>query len=125
LRTYLSSLPPIPHTQPLSAEPSTSSDTLPISHPILRQIKSLTSTRLPLITPPPATEAFSQLATEQLQEENDVHLIALLGSLVKSVQQIRETGKKFQTIERALVNERFAPMLGTHSALRDVAQARG
>lgn len=110
LKTYLTSLPEISHTLPLeetAREGRLAEGALPINHALLRQIKSLTNTRLPLISPPSNTESSAQLATETLQEENDVHLVALMGLLVKSLQEVKEVGRKYNVLERALQHDRM------------------
>lgn len=79
LTTYLSSPP---HSEP--------------NHQLLRSLKSLTHSRLPLLTPADA-KGFRQ---EQLSEQSDVHLVALLGTLTKSIEEVRGVGKKFWGIEQ-------------------------
>ncbi|KAH8147753.1 uncharacterized protein LAJ45_08218 [Morchella importuna] len=79
LTTYLSSPP---HAEP--------------NHQLLRSLKSLTHSRLPLLTPADA-KGFRQ---EQLSEQSDVHLVALLGTLTKSIEEVRGVGKKFWGIEQ-------------------------
>ncbi|KAH0565534.1 hypothetical protein GP486_001067 [Trichoglossum hirsutum] len=89
LNAYLSSLPPSYLT---SAEhrDTPQSQTTEVNHTILRSIQALTN-RLPLIIPADRT-AFEN---EMLAEKNDVSLVALLGSLTRSVRDIREVGRKF------------------------------
>lgn len=94
MKNYLSSLPT--HTDGGTILPadntdlSTSSATKPhLSHSILRNISSLIS-HLSLLTPENA-DAFS---VEFLEQENDVTLASLLGSLGVNVQAMRELGKK-------------------------------
>jgi len=65
------------------------------NHQLLRAFKSLTHSRLPLLTPADAG-AFRQ---EQLAEQSDVHLVALLGVLTRSIEEARGVGKKFAGIE--------------------------
>lgn len=65
------------------------------NHQLLRALKSLTHSRLPLLTPADAG-AFRQ---EQLAEQSDVHLVALLGVLTRSIEEARGVGKKFAGIE--------------------------
>ncbi|RPB05164.1 hypothetical protein L873DRAFT_1825341 [Choiromyces venosus 120613-1] len=65
------------------------------NHQLLRALKSLTHSRLPLLTPSDAG-AFRQ---EQLAEQSDVHLVALLGVLTRSIEEARGVGKKFAGIE--------------------------
>ncbi|KAL5360371.1 hypothetical protein BJX96DRAFT_70689 [Aspergillus floccosus] len=60
-----------------------------LSHPILRNINALLS-HLSLLTPPEQS-AFS---AEVLAQSNDVHLVALLGKLSQSVNDMRELGKR-------------------------------
>ncbi|KAH0604827.1 uncharacterized protein H6S33_006495 [Morchella sextelata] len=79
LTTYLSNPP---HPEP--------------NHQLLRSLKSLTHSRLPLLTPADA-KGFRQ---EQLSEQSDVHLVALLGTLTKSIEEVRGVGKKFWGIEQ-------------------------
>lgn len=82
LLSYLSALPVGPDGQP--------------NHEILRALWSLTNTRLPLLTPANA-EAFRQ---EQLAEESDVNLVALLGTVTKSLEEVRSVGRKFAGAEQ-------------------------
>lgn len=67
------------------------------NHQILRALKSLTQSRLALLTPADAV-AFRQ---EQLAEQSDVHLVALLGVLTRSIEEARSVGKKFSAIEKS------------------------
>lgn len=66
------------------------------NHQLLRSLKSLTHSRLPLLTPADA-KGFRQ---EQLSEQSDVHLVALLGTLTRSIEEVRGVGKKFWGIEQ-------------------------
>ncbi|PGH07534.1 hypothetical protein AJ79_06269 [Helicocarpus griseus UAMH5409] len=67
-----------------------------ISHSLLRNIHSLIS-HLSLLTPQ-QSDTFS---TESLAQTNDVALVALLGQLGHSVQDMRELGKKFSVVDTA------------------------
>ena len=66
-----------------------------VNQGILREIKSLTHSRLPLLTPADA----GAYEREKVAEETDVNLVVLLGALTKSIEQVRNVGKKFQGIE--------------------------
>jgi COP9 signalosome complex subunit 6 len=88
LNSYLSSLPPSHLTG--TAEPQPQHQTVQVNHKILRSIQALTN-RLPLIIPADRTT----FETEMLAEKNDVSLVALLGSLSRSVRDMREVGRKF------------------------------
>lgn len=68
------------------------------NHQLLRSLKSLTHSRLPLLTPADA-KGFRQ---EQLSEQSDVHLVALLGTLTRSIEEVRGVGKKFWGIEQTV-----------------------
>ncbi|KAH0537586.1 hypothetical protein FGG08_005618 [Glutinoglossum americanum] len=92
LNTYLSSLPPS-HLTDTGIDPTIR--TTEVNHTILRSIQALTN-RLPLIIPADRA-AFEK---EMLAEENDVSLVALLGSLTRSVRDIREVGRKFSVCPR-------------------------
>ena len=100
LKAYLAQLPPSYLTTSDSAAPTqqnqaaSSPSSAPISHPILRSLQSLL-TRLPLLIPP-NLEAFER---ESLAEKSDVSLVALLGSLGKSIKEARELGIKFGVVE--------------------------
>ncbi|KAI9842316.1 MAG: hypothetical protein M1837_007308 [Sclerophora amabilis] len=93
LKTYLSSLPPsyLSHTDSSNStstsSPSTDTD---INYPLLRCIQALIS-RLSLLIPTDKA-AFER---ELLAEKNDVSLVTLMGSLTKSVKDVRDVGKKF------------------------------
>ncbi|KAL7269703.1 hypothetical protein RUND412_007618 [Rhizina undulata] len=65
------------------------------NHTLLRSIKSLTHSRLALLTPPDSA-AFKE---EQLAEQSDVNLVALLGTLTRSIEEVRSVGKKFAGTE--------------------------
>jgi COP9 signalosome complex subunit 6 len=75
------------------------------NHQILRALKSLTHSRLALLTPADAA-AFRQ---EQLAEQSDVHLVALLGVLTRSIEEARSVGKKFSAIEKSNRSNLKAP----------------
>ncbi|KAI9772635.1 MAG: hypothetical protein M1840_000229 [Geoglossum simile] len=92
LNSYLSSLPPSHLTG--TTEPQHPHQTAQVNHTILRSIQALTN-RLPLIIP--ADRATFE--TEMLAEKNDVSLVALLGSLSRSVRDMREVGRKFSIVE--------------------------
>jgi COP9 signalosome complex subunit 6 len=65
-----------------------------LSYPILRNISSLIS-HLSLLNP----QDQESFAVESLEQANDVTLISLLGILGKSVQGMRELGKKLAIVE--------------------------
>jgi|SRR5579862_2034974 len=92
LNSYLSSLPPSHLTG--TSEPQHQDQTAPVNHTILRSIQALTN-RLPLIIPADRTT----FETEMLAEKNDVSLVALLGSLSRSVRDMREVGRKFSVCQ--------------------------
>jgi COP9 signalosome complex subunit 6 len=110
LKTYLQNLPPSylttppPPSDPSAAPPdssdlsssTTTTTTTPtqISHPLLRSIQALLH-RLPLLLP--ADRA--SFAQESLAEKSDVSLVALLGSLSKSIKETREMGRKFGIVD--------------------------
>ncbi|KAA8913257.1 hypothetical protein FN846DRAFT_930288 [Sphaerosporella brunnea] len=60
------------------------------NHQILREIKSLTHARLPLLRPA-RTEAFK---IEKLAEEGDVDLVVLLGAVTRCIEDVRSVGRK-------------------------------
>ncbi len=105
LRSYLNSLPlsylttpPPPETTGGNATPphaDTSTSTPEINHRLLRSILALLS-RLPLLLPPSHLHNFQQ---ETLAEKADVELVALLGSMGKSVKEAREMGRKFGVVD--------------------------
>ncbi|KAI9825082.1 MAG: hypothetical protein M1832_001402 [Thelocarpon impressellum] len=96
LRSYLTQLPPSYLTSTDGPSPSTPSDRprAEINHPILRSIQALLH-RLPLLIPGDRV-AFGE---EMLAEQNDVSLVALLGSLNKSVKDVREVGRKYSIFD--------------------------
>jgi len=82
------------------------SEVLPVSHPLLRAIKSLTHSRLPLLIPADE-KAFKQ---EALAEQSDVALVALLGALTRSVEEMKEVQRRFSVVEQA--GQREGPTRG-------------
>ncbi|TGZ83044.1 hypothetical protein EX30DRAFT_362602 [Ascodesmis nigricans] len=78
------------------------------NHHILREIKSLTHSRLPLLTPADL-KAFE---TEKMAEEADVNLVVLLGALTKSIEEVGNVSKKFQGIEHAKKHKGFSRYQG-------------
>ncbi|KAF8436762.1 hypothetical protein BGX38DRAFT_1069321, partial [Terfezia claveryi] len=93
LKKYLEHLPQM-QSATSSIPPS---EVLPISHPLLRAIKSLTYSRLPLLIPADE-KAFKQ---EALTEQSDVALVALLGTLTRSVEEMKEVHRRFNIVEQA------------------------
>ena len=91
LREYLFSV---------SSDPSSESYISP-SHTVLRSVKALTLSRLNLILPPSleGNTALSSLNIESIQEENEVRLVALMGTLLKSVKELQMVSKKFSVLE--------------------------
>ncbi|KAI5811324.1 hypothetical protein DFH27DRAFT_507586 [Peziza echinospora] len=94
LRTYLESLPQSQATNPTA-------ETLPISHTLLRSIKALTHSRLPLLIP----SDYAAYQQESLAEQSDVSLVALLGTLTRSVEELKEVGRKFMIVDTAVQRE--------------------
>ncbi|KAL8967242.1 MAG: hypothetical protein Q9183_003010 [Haloplaca sp. 2 TL-2023] len=88
VKDYLTNLPP---SYPDSENPSTD-----IDHTILRSIQALIN-RLPILIPADGL-AFDQ---ESIAEKNDVALVELLGYLTNGTKNIREMGKKFDTVNNA------------------------
>ncbi|KAI9673854.1 MAG: hypothetical protein M1817_002060 [Caeruleum heppii] len=110
LRTYLTNLPTSylttsdvqPNMATESVEIGNESQTQ-INHQILRSIQALVN-RLPLVVPAD-TVAFNEA---MLAEKNDVSLIALLGTLNKSVKEVQEMGRKFRIYDTARSNKKAA-----------------
>jgi COP9 signalosome complex subunit 6 len=65
------------------------------NHQILREIQSLTNSRLPLLRPADI-KAFEQ---EKMAEACDVNLVVLLGVMTKSIEDVRKAGRKFSGVE--------------------------
>ena len=106
LQSYLGNLPPSYLTDAnLQVDPSNKS----LNHPILRSISALLA-RLPLLTPPDL-ELYNR---EAQQSKSDVELITLLSSLTKTVYEVKEFGKKWNTVESARAGSRrgFGPDFG-------------
>ena len=105
LKSYLNSLPlsylttPAPPSNPednaKAPHADTSTSTPEINHSLLRSILALLS-RLPLLLPPANLSSFKQ---ETLAEKSDVELASLLGSMGRSVKEVREMGRKFGVVE--------------------------
>jgi COP9 signalosome complex subunit 6 len=68
------------------------------NHQILREIQSLTHSRLPLLKPA-NQRAFVQ---EKLAEESDVNLVILLGAVTRSIEEVRGVGRKSAGIDQML-----------------------
>lgn len=105
LRTYLANLPPsyLTTSEPPdpSSETTTPSQHTEINHPILRSIQALIN-RLPLLIPA-NRGAFEH---EVLAEKNDVSLVAMLGTLSKSVKDVSEMGRKFGIMDNSRQSNR-------------------
>ncbi|KAK2766056.1 hypothetical protein FQN54_007571 [Arachnomyces sp. PD_36] len=101
IRSYLSNLPPTDDGNNMSSEDNTDNpESKPQpSHSLLRNIASLLS-HLSLLTP----EGRDLLSVESLEQENDVALVALLGSLGVNVQAMRELGKKYAVVDTVRQN---------------------
>lgn len=65
------------------------------NHQILREIRSLTHSRLPLLRPA-ESHAFEQ---ERLAAEGDVNLVVLLGAVTRSLEEVRSVGRKSAGID--------------------------
>ena len=126
LHSYLSSLPPSYLTT--SAAPALTATILPdtnssqavsptqlseLSHTLLRSILALT-TRLPLLIP---ANSLSYTQASQA-EKSDVSLVALLGSLGKSIQDAKSLGRTFAVVEGAKSGRKGAA--GGSGAMEDM-----
>lgn len=125
LRSYLSSLPPSYLTGAPPPEPTSETASQPqpeINHVILRSIQALIN-RLPLLVPA-ERGAFEQ---EVLAEKNDVSLVALLGSLSRSVKDARELGRKFGIVDQARASAKKMGVVGDdfYTNMNENAQRRG
>ncbi|MCJ1401993.1 hypothetical protein MMC11_005212 [Xylographa trunciseda] len=112
LKSYLERLPPsyLTTTSPLSSEPNNptpSQDHSEVSHPILRSLLALTA-RLPLLTP----ADHDSFVKESQAEKSDVSLVALLGSLGRSIQDAKGLGTKFGVVEGAKLGGRKGARAG-------------
>lgn len=104
LTTYLERLPPsFVNGERCDADSMETDNTVP-SMTILRQMQALVS-RLGLVIPSDK-EAFDH---ETLQQSNDVHLLVLLNTVMQSLSQAREVGKKSSIVESSKHNMRRAP----------------
>ncbi|MCJ1437005.1 hypothetical protein MMC27_006388 [Xylographa pallens] len=107
LKSYLERLPPsyLTTASPQPPDPTTqttpSEDQTEISHPILRSLLALTA-RLPLLTP----ADHASFVKESQAEKSDVSLVALLGSLGRSIQDAKGLGTKFSVVEGAKLGGR-------------------
>ncbi|PNY28736.1 COP9 signalosome complex subunit 6 [Tolypocladium capitatum] len=104
LATYLERLPPSYVNGGNSNADSMDTDNTVPSLTILRQILALVS-RLDLVIPSDK-EAYEK---EMLQESNDVHLIGLLNTVMQSLNQARDVGKKFSVVEGSKPGGRRGP----------------
>ncbi|KAL4890093.1 putative COP9 signalosome subunit 6 [Aspergillus ambiguus] len=80
IKSYLSSI---------ASEAEQGASKAALSHPILRNINALIS-HLSLLSP----QEQSAFSAEVLAQSNDVHLVALLGQLSQSINDMRELGKR-------------------------------
>ncbi|MCJ1392573.1 hypothetical protein MMC18_005443 [Xylographa bjoerkii] len=105
LKSYLERLPPCyltttsPPTEPTNPPPSEGHTE--VSHPILRSLLALAA-RLPLLTP----ADHASFVKETQAEKSDVSLVALLGSLGRSIQDAKGLGTKFGVVEGAKLGGR-------------------
>lgn len=104
LATYLERLPPSYVSSYNADADSMDTDNTVPSLIILRQIQALVS-RLDLVIPSDR-EAYEK---EMLQESNDVHLIGLLNTVMQSLSQARDVGKKFTIVEGSKSSGRRGP----------------
>ncbi|PQE29326.1 signalosome subunit protein [Rutstroemia sp. NJR-2017a WRK4] len=95
ITVYLQNLPPSYISDGVtSSADAESKKYTPVNQSILRSIQALLS-RLSVLIPADSIGFEHEL----MSEKNDVTLISLLGELTKSVQEVRETGKKFSIVE--------------------------
>lgn len=95
LTTYLQSLPPsFVAGKPLDASEVDNKRYAPIDYAILRSIQALLN-RLTLLIPADK----GTYKQQQLAEHNDVNLVSLLSSMVQSIKEVRETGRKYSIVE--------------------------
>lgn len=112
LTTYLRRLPPSFTSGESNEAGAMDTDHTVPSWTVLRQIKALVS-RLDLVIPSDS-EAFDK---EMLAESNNVHLVSLLSSIMQSVDQARDVGKKFQVVNSSKqTSKRNTGLHGEHSA---------
>lgn len=89
-----------------------------ISHPIVRNVKSLLS-HLSILSPAEQ----SSFTTEVISQSNDVQLISLLGQLGESVKAMRELGRKTAIIQastkaaKARLDHRMGMQMGVSEEL--------
>ncbi|PQE24325.1 signalosome subunit protein [Rutstroemia sp. NJR-2017a BVV2] len=95
ITVYLQNLPPSYISDGVTSEADAESKKYtPVNQSILRSIQALLG-RLSVLIPADSIGFEHEL----MSEKNDVTLISLLGELTKSVQEVRETGKKFSIVE--------------------------
>ncbi|KAM3084121.1 hypothetical protein ACMFMG_001773 [Clarireedia jacksonii] len=95
ITVYLQNLPPSYISEGVTSEADAESKKYtPVNQSILRSIQALLG-RLSVLIP---TDSIG-FEHELMSEKNDVTLISLLSELTKSVQEVRETGKKFSIVE--------------------------
>jgi len=110
-KAYLSSIPPCYLNTPVpdTSSPVQMSPDPRISQPILRSISSMLA-RLPLLSPPTSTPNASAGTTrtapislfthEAAQQQSDVALITLLGSLGSTLRSAQDLGQKAAVVEK-------------------------
>jgi COP9 signalosome complex subunit 6 len=95
ITVYLQNLPPSYISDGVTSEADAESKKYtPVNQSILRSIQALLG-RLSVLIPADSIGFEHEL----MSEKNDVTLISLLGELTKSVQEVRETGKKYSIVE--------------------------
>jgi COP9 signalosome complex subunit 6 len=94
IAVYLQNLPPSYVSGAPDGLEDDSKKYMPINHAVLRSVQALLG-RLSLLIPADAV-AFEK---EMISEQNDVGLVSLLNTITQSINDVRETGRKYSIVD--------------------------